>query len=156
MANFIYNYFKKAVAVGSFNLGATTGTFPLRLKLLIATNSYTPDIDTHAYRGSISGTLEISGSGYTAGGIELSSPNVQQDDTGNQGVLYATNLSLTPITFTSGLYAVLYGSSGLGASSDPLVCALDLGTDPASGNFWAVTAGTFNINFPAAGILAFT
>ena len=156
MANFVYNYFKKAVMVGSFNMGAAAGTFPMRLKMLIATNSYAPDIDAHSYRGTITGTLEISGSGYTAGGVELSSPNVQTDNTGNQGVLYCTNLSITPITFTSGLYGVIYGSSGLGIASDPLVCALDLGTDPASGNYWAVTAGTFNINFPAAGILAMT
>ena len=156
MANFIYNYFKKAVMAGSFNMGAASGTFPMRLKMLIATNSYTPDIDAHLYRGVITGTLEISGSGYTAGGVELSSPNLQTDNTGNQGILYATNLSITPITFSSGLYGVLYASSGLGIASDPLVCALDLGTDPASANFWAVTAGTFNINFPAAGILALT
>lgn len=156
MANFVYNYFKRAVMAGSFNMGATTGTFPMRLKLLIATNSYAPDIDADLYRGVITGTLEISGSGYTAGGVELSSPNLQTDNTGNQGVLYATNLSITPITFSSGLYGVLYASSGLGIASDPLIAALDLGTDPASGNFWAVTAGTFNINFPAAGILAMT
>ena len=156
MANFIYNIFKKAVMQGSFNLGATTGTFPMRIKLLIATNSYAPSIDNDLYRGVITGTLEVSGAGYTAGGVEVSSPNVQVDNTGEQGVLYATNLVLTPITFTSGLYAVLYGSSGLGIASDPLICALDLGTDPASGNYWAVTAGTFNINFPAAGILAIT
>ena len=156
MANFIYNNFKEGVMVGSFNMGATTGTFPLRLKMLIATNSYSPSIDNDVFRSVISGTLEISGSGYTAGGVELSSPNVQQDNTAEQGILYASNLVLTPITFSSGLYGVIYGSSGLGAASDPLVCALDLGTDPASGNYWALTAGTFNINFPAAGILAFT
>lgn len=157
MANFVFNYGKKALMVGSFNLGGSTATtFPIPLRMLIATNSFAPDIDAHSYRGSITGTLEISGSGYTAGGFFLSSPNVQQDNTGNQGILYATNLVLTPITFTSGLYAVIYGSSGLGIASDPLLCALDLGTDPASGNYWAVTAGTFNINFPAGGILALT
>ncbi len=156
MANFIFNYAKKAVMSGSFNFGATTGTFPMRLKLLIASNSYTPDIDAHLYRSAISGTLEVSGSGYTAGGVEVSSPNVQTDNTGNQGILYATNLVLTPITFASGLYAVLYGSSGLGAASDPLLAALDLGTDPVTANFWSVVGGTFNINFPAAGILALT
>jgi hypothetical protein len=150
MANFVFNYAKKALMVGSFNLGGTT------LKMVIATNSFAPDIDAHVYRSSITGTLEVSGSGYTAGGFFLSSPNVQQDNTGNQGILYATSMVLTPITFTSGLYGVIYASSGLGAASDPLLCALDLGTDPASGNYWAVTAGTFNINLPAAGVLALT
>jgi hypothetical protein len=156
MANFIFNYGKKAFLVGSFNVGATTGTFPLTLKCLIATNSYSPDIDNHVYRSVISGTLEISGAGYTAGGFFLSSPNVQQDNTLNQGILYSTNMVLTPITFSSGLYAVLYGSSGLGAASDPLLGAWDLGTDPSTGNYWALTAGTFNINTPATGWLALT
>ena len=156
MANFIFNYAKKAMAVGSFNFGATSGTFPMRLKMLIATNSFSPDIDAHIYRSVISGTLEISGSGYTAGGIELSSPNVQADNTGNAGVLYSTAMTITPITFSSGLYAVLYGSSGLGVASDPLLGAWDLGTDPASGNYWAVTAGTFTITPPATGWLAIT
>lgn len=157
MANFVFNYGKKALMVGSFNLGGSTAvTFPIPLRMLIATNSYVPDIDTHVYRASITGTLEISGAGYTAGGFFLSSPNVQQDDTGNQGILYATAMTLTPITFSSGLYAVIYGSSGLGIASDPLLCALDLGTDPASGNYWAVTAGTFTITPAATGILALT
>ena len=151
MANFIFNYAKKALLSGSFNFNGST-----TLKMLIATNSFAPDIDAHAYRSVISGTLEISGAGYTAGGFFLSSPNVQQDNTGNQGILYATSMTLTPITFTSGLYGVIYSSSGLGAASDPLIAALDLGTDPASGNYWAVTAGTFNISTPAAGVLALT
>lgn len=150
MANFVFNYAKKALMVGSLNLGGAT------LKMLIATNSFVPDIDAHVYRSAITGTLEVSGSGYTAGGFFLSGPNVQQDNTGNQGILYATSMVLTPITFTSGLYGVIYASSGLGIASDPLLCALDLGTDPASGNFWAVTAGTYNINTPATGVLALT
>ena len=157
MANFVFNYGKKALMVGSFNLGGSTAvTFPIPLRMLLATNSFAPDIDAMSYRGSITGTLEVSGSGYTAGGFFMSSPNIQQDNTLNQGILYATALFLSPITFTSALYAVVFGSSGLGIASDPLLCALDLGTDPASGNYWAITAGTFNITFAAAGILALT
>ena len=152
MANFIFNYFKKALSVGSF-VGVTPAP---PIYALIATNSFAPDIDAHAYRSVISGTLEISGAGYTVGGVAVSSPNWQQDNTGNQSILYGTSLSITPITFSSGLYAVLYGSSGLGAASDPLIAALDMGTDSVTGNYWAVTGGTFNINFPATGILALT
>ena len=157
MANFVYNYGKQALLQGSFNFGAVTGS-AMVLKMLIATNSYVPNIDTHLYRASITSTAgnEVSGSGYTAGGFLLSSPNIQVDNTLNQGILYATSMVLTPITFTSALYGVIYASSGLGVASDPLICALDLGTDPASGNYWAVTAGTFNINTPAAGVLALT
>ena len=151
MANFVYNYFRKALLVGSFNLNSLP-----TVRVLLATNSYAPDIDNDSYRGHITGTEEVSGTNYTAGGVNLSSPNVQQDNTGNQGILYGTAILWTPITAASIQYAVLYGSSGLGAASDPLICALDLGTDPASGNFWSVTAGTFQVSFDAGGILAVT
>ena len=142
MANFVYNNFKEGLLVGSFNLQGTP-----TIRVLLATNSYTPDIDAHIYRSSISGTLEVVGTNYTSGGVALSSPNVQQDDTGNAGALYGTNILWTPITASSIAYAVCYGSSGNGAASDPLYFALDLGTDSSTANFWAVTGGTFLISF---------
>lgn len=149
MANFVYNYFKKAVLCGSLNLNSTP---PIRV--MLATNSYSPNIDTDIYRSAI--TAEIVGSAYTAGGVALSSPLVSQNDTTNQGVLTGSAILWTPATFSSCLYAVLYGSTAAGAASDPLYCAIDLGTDPATGNYWAVTAGTFQITWAAAGILALT
>ena len=46
--------------------------------------------------------------------------------------------------------AVLFASSGLGSASDPLIAYVDFTTDQA------VTAGTFQITWAAAGILALT
>jgi hypothetical protein len=152
MANFVYNKFRAGLLQGSYNL--TT----MVIKVLLATNTYSPDIDAHGYRGSISMTanLEIGGSGYSTGGLTLSGPNVQQDNTAEQGRLYGTAIVWTPLTAGSIKYAVLWGSSGLGVYSGPLICALDLGTDSSTSNFWAVTAGTFQVTWAATGILATT
>jgi hypothetical protein len=153
MAHVVYNYFKKAVMQGSFNLDATPPIY-----VCLATNSYVPDPDNHVYRTAISSTAgnEVAGTSYTAGGVALSSPNVQQDDALNVGVLNATAILWTPATFSSCLYAVLYGSTAVGVAGDPLICAVDLGTDPATGNYWAAVAGTFQITWAATGILALT
>lgn len=148
MANFVYNYGKKALLVGSFNVGSTSGTFPLRLYCMLVGSGYSPDIDAHVYRSSV--TNEITGT-YTAGGFALSSPLVTQDNTGNQGVLDASDVLLATVTYgTIPYYGVLYGSSGLGSASDPLLCAIDLVT------YNPVTAGTFQIQWSASGILAIT
>jgi len=149
MASVIYNKFRAGVMQGSYNLGS----FPLYVAL--ATNSYTPDIDNDTYVGNIISTAgqEASGVGYTSPGVALSTPTIAQDDTDDEGVLDAADILWTGVTFSSVLYAVIYGSSGLGIAADPLVCAIDLGTDPATGNFWAATAGTFQLTWNAEGIL---
>lgn len=150
MAHAVFNYYKQAVMQGSLNLGASPPIY-----VMLVNNSYTPDVDLHKYRSSVTAN-EVSGTGYTAGGVALSGPNVQQNDVTNEGVLNGTAILWTPATFSSCLYAVLYGSSGLGAASDPLICAVDLGTDPSTANYWAALAGTFKITWPATGILALT
>lgn len=149
MANAIYNYFKQAVMQGSYNLGN------LPVYVALATNSYVPDIDNDQYLAHVIGTAgqEVSGVAYTSPGVALSSPTVTKDTTDDEGVFDGADILWAAATFGSAAYAVLYGSSGLGTASDPLICAVDLGTDPATGNYWAVTAGTFQITWNAEGIL---
>ena len=145
MANLVFNYFKKSVLVGSFNLQSTP---PIWLALV--TNSYSPNNDTDIYRSSL--TNVVAPSGISNGGFfSLSSPLVTQDDTNNQGVLDGSDILLANVTFgTSVRAAVLFGSSGLGAASDPLIAYIDFTTDQA------VTAGTFQITWASGGILALT
>jgi hypothetical protein len=142
MANLVYNYFKKAVLQGSFNLAGSP-----TLKFMLVGSGYAPDCDTHVYRSSV--TNEIAGSGYTAGGFVLSSPLISTNNTDNTGVLDASDISIQNITFgTDAQAAVIYGSSGLGIASDPLVAYIDFVTGQA------VTAGTFQITWASGGILA--
>ncbi len=148
MANLVFNYFKKALLVGSFNMqSAAFGTFPVYCMLV--GSGYVPNDDTHIYRSSV--TNEIAGSNYISGGFALSSPGVSYDTSLNQGIFTAGNVFLANITFgTSAQAAVLYGSTPAGAPSDPLIAYIDFTTGQA------VTAGTFQITWPAGGILALT
>jgi len=145
MANLIYNSFKRALLQGSYNVD--TPTPPIYVALL--NNSYSPNIDTDIYVGQFLGTYEVSSVGYTAGGVKLSGPSAQQDNALNQGILYGTSILWPSVTF-SARAAVLYGSSGVGFSSDPLIAYIDFGSDKTA------TAGTFQINWAATGILAIT
>lgn len=146
MASAIYNYFKKAVLQGSLNL-ATTGN--MKPYFTLVGSGYTPDVDTHLYRSSL--TNEITGSNWAAGGYALSSPTITQDDTNNQGVFDAADVLLANVTFnTNPQAAVIYGSSGLGIASDPLFGYIDFGAT------YPVTAGTFQITWASGGILALT
>lgn len=143
MANLVYNSFKMGVLLGSYKLQA----LPTLCCALVG-SGYTPDMDAHKFRSSL--TNEITGSNYNAGGFVVSSPLVTQDDTGNQGVLDASDILIANVTFnTSPRAGVLYGSTG-SAAADPLFAYIDFTTDQA------VTAGTFQIQWAAGGILALT
>ena len=145
MANLVYNYFKKALLVGSFNLQTSPPVW-----IALVTNSYAPNNDTHIYRSSLTHVMAPSGIG-NGGYFALSSPLVTQDDTGNQGVLDGSDISIANVTFgTSVRAAVLFGSTAAGSASDPLIAYIDFTTDQS------VTAGTFAITWASGGILALT
>jgi len=141
MASFVYNAFKHR------QLGDTSLT-PINLKtdtikLALLTSSYTPDQDAHNFFDDI--TNEVSNSGtYSAGGATLT-VTTSQDDTDNEGVFDATDVSFTSATITA-RYAVIYKSTGT-ASTSPLICLIDFGSNQTS------TAGSFTITFAAEGIL---
>ena len=138
MADGIYNKCKSGIVNGSYILGTgATGRIPIYVALL--NNSYSPNPDSD-YLGQFIGTYQIAGTNYVAGGLAVSSPNIAEDDIGDQGVLYGTNIVWDNGTFTA-RYAVLYGSSGAGVGSDPLICWFDFTTDKA------VTAGTFTMKW---------
>lgn len=141
MADLIYNKFKQGLLQGSYALDG--GVLPIYVALL--NNSYVVNIDTDLY-ATTPLVYEITGTNYTAGGAALSSPNVELNATKDAGVLWGSNIRWDNATFTA-RYAVLYGSSGAGMASDPLVALFDFTTDKA------VVAGTFDIQWSANGIL---
>lgn len=137
MADVIYNSFKKKIMDGSIDLDTDT------IKLALVTSAYTPDQDAHDFFDDI--TNEVSGTGYTAGGASLSSKVVSADNTDNEGVFDADDVSWTTSTITA-RGGVLYKSTGT-ASTSALICYLDFSTDKIS------TAGTFTVSWNAEGIL---
>lgn len=138
MANVIYNSFKRDIMNGSIDLDTDT------IKVMLVTSAYTPDQDAHDKRDDV--TNEVSGSGYSTGGSALANKAVTADNTDNEGVFDADDLSWATATITA-RGAVLYKSRGGAASADELLMYIDFGSDIVS------TGGTFLITWAAEGIL---
>lgn len=137
MADVIYNNFKKLIMNGGIDLDTDT------IKVALVTSAYTPDQDTHDFFDDV--TNEVVGTGYTAGGASLANKAVTADNTDNEGVFDADDVSWTTSTITA-RGAVIYKSTGT-ASTSALICYLDFTSDKTS------TAGTFTIAWNAEGIL---
>lgn len=138
MASGIYNNFKELLLKGA-NIDFESDT----IKVALVTSSYTPDFDAHDFFDDI--TNEVTGTGYTAGGATLASKTVTQDDTDNEGVFDAADVTWSTSTITA-RGAVIYKSTGT-ASTSPLIAYIDFGSDQVS------TAGNFVITWNAEGIL---
>lgn len=139
MADILYTNFKKHIGDGTFDLD--TDTF----KIALLSSSYTPTA-THEVFATV-GTYEVSGTGYTAGGLTLT--GVTWTISGSSSIWTATNPSWTASTITA-RYAVIYKSGTANSLTNPLVCCFDFGADKITTN------GTFVINFNSSGIFSLT
>ena len=140
MASGVYNNYKARM----LGLGTMVDLDGDTIKLALLTSSYTPDFDAHDFFDDVSAN-EVGASGtYSAGGATLS-VTLSQDNTDNEGVFDATDVSFTSATITA-RYAIIYKSTGT-PSTSPLVALLDFGSNYTS------TAGTFAITFAAEGIV---
>lgn len=122
---------------GTIDLGNDT------IKLTLHTSTYTPDIDADDFFDNATNEVGASGT-YAAGGATLTT-STSQDNTDDEGVFDATDVSFTSATITA-RYAVIRKYVGTDAT-DPLILYIDFGSDQSS------TAGTFTITFAAEGIL---
>lgn len=137
MADIIYNSFKAKIMNGSIDLDTDT------IKVMLVTSTYTPNQDTHDFKDDV--TNEVSGTGYTAGGATIANDSVAVDTTDNEGVYDGDDVTWATSTITARA-AVLYKDTGT-ASTSPLICYLDFGSDQSS------SAGDFTIQWNAEGIL---
>jgi hypothetical protein len=115
------------------------------LKVRLHTSSYTPSQSTHRYVSDL--TNEVSGTGYTAGGITLTSVTV-----GTSSLVFsfdAADISWTSSTFTA-RYAVIYDSTPATDATRPLLGYIDFGADQSP------SAGTLSVTWDATGIGAVT
>jgi hypothetical protein len=114
-------------------------------KTLMVTNSESPNFDTHDFRNDI--TAEVSGTGYTAGGVALTSTDL----TISSGTLVfdAADSTWATSTITNARAAVHYFNVG-SAATDQLVYLLNFGSDVST------TAGLFTIQYHATGIFIIT
>ena len=133
-----YNSFKKALLDKSIDFTNDT------IKLALCTSSYTPNIDTHDNFDDITNEVGASGT-YSAGGVSLAGKATSADNTDNEGVFSANNISITSSTITA-RYGILYKSTGV-ASTSPLIAYIDFGENKTS------VSGTFGITWNAEGII---
>jgi hypothetical protein len=138
MANVVYNSFKRDIMNGAIDLDTDT------IKVMLVTSAYTPDQDAHTKRSDI--TNEVSGTGYTAGGEELANKTVAVDNTDNEGVFDADDLTWSDATITA-RGAVIYKSRGGASTADELITYIDFVADKTS------EANNFQIQWATEGIV---
>ena len=136
MASGFYNTFKADLLSGTHNLA--NGGNTIKLGLLNNSHTFTAENDVWS---DISAN-EISGTGYTTGGATIASQTVSTDDTDDEGVWDAADVSFTSSSF-SAYHGVLYNTS----VSSKLIYSLDFG------GVQTVTTGTFTVVWAAEGII---
>jgi hypothetical protein len=129
MASLIYNSAIDDMARGAIDFD--TDTF----KVLLVTSSYTANKDTHDKRDDI--TNEVSGTGYTAGGV--TSACTVTKDTANDKVTLSLAAVSWPTSTITARGAVYYKSRGGASNADELVAYVDFGGDVTS------TGATFSL-----------
>lgn len=93
-------------------------------------------------------TNEISGTGYSAGGVTLANKAASYTGGTNVVALDADDAQWTTASFTA-RYAVIYKSTGT-SSTSPLLGYVDFGADQT------VSSGTFTIQWASDGVLKIT
>jgi hypothetical protein len=116
------------------------------IKVALATSTYAPNQDTHAFFSDI--TNEITGTGYTAGGVTLANKTLTYDTATNETRLDSDDAAWTTATFTA-RFAVVYKSTGV-AGTSPLMGYVNFGGDQT------VSTGNFTIQWDATGVLKVT
>lgn len=111
-------------------------------------NSYVPDQDNDHF-WSTPQAAEVAGTGYTVGGIVLSSKTITSDAATNEVRLDAADISWLTASFTA-RYAVIFLQVGADLSTpgdDILLGLVDYGGDET------VASGIFAITWDASGVL---
>lgn len=129
-------YGKFGLSLANKEVNLNTDTF----KVLLTTNAYVLDKDVHQYISSI--TNEVTGAGYTAGGVTVSPMTVTYDAANDRVKYVGSNPAWNPLTVTGARRAVLYDDT---AANKPLVSWVDLGQD------YNLTAANFSIPWDALG-----
>lgn len=117
------------------------------IKTSLHTSTYTPDQDVHDFFNDA--TNEITGTGYTAGGVTLGSKTLTYDTATNEVRLDAADPSWTSASFTA-RYAITYADTAGASSTDPLLTYINFGADET------VASGTFSIVLDSTGLAKIT
>ncbi|WP_227980000.1 hypothetical protein [Nocardia spumae] len=118
------------------------------IKAMLTTSSYTPDRDVHKYKSDV--TNEVSGTGYTAGGLTLANCTISYDSTTHTLKLDCDDFSWgTSATFTARNLVVYDATPGSDATR-PLIMYVNFNADIP------VTSSTFSSTVNAGGLCTVT
>jgi hypothetical protein len=136
MASLIYNSAIDDMARGAIDFD--TDSF----KAMLVTSAYTPNKDTDLKRSAV--TNEVSGTGYTAGGVACVC-TVTKDTANDKVTLSFAAVSWASSTITARAL-VIYKSLGGASSADALVAYNDFGSNvSSSGGTFSVAASTVTL-----------
>ncbi len=116
---------------------------------MLTTSGYTEDRNAHTKRSNV--TNEVTGTGYTAGGVTVTLTATLDTASTPPRLMVATSAAVWPTSTITARRLVVYRSRGGASSVDELVCCVDNGVDLASSAStmtWA--ARTWEIPLPAA------
>jgi hypothetical protein len=141
VASVVYDSFLADVFSGAAN---TSHSY----KAMLTTSSYTEDRGAHSKRSSVT-SFEVSGTGYTAGGVAVTLTASLNTTT------HKLTLTIGAATWSSSTITarklVVYRTTGT-AANDNLVCCVDNGIDLVSSSStmrWNDVPSTWEIPLPA-------
>jgi len=138
MANVIPNSLKQKLFQNSIDFENDT------IRVALLDNNHSNDVDNQEFFADVNAN-EVSGTGYSAGGQALSNVSTSQDNTDDEGVFDADNVTWGNSTI-SAYYAVIYKDTG-NASTSPIIGIIDFGGEKSSDN------GDFTIDWDTEGIV---
>lgn len=117
--------------------------------VMLMTNSYSPNFDTHDYRDDLTNEVASTG-GYTAGGFSVTVTVGAFNTTTNKYTVTLGAKTIAASTITA-RYAAYYKRRGGASSADELIGLNDFGSDIVStaGDF-IISASTFDVELNAA------
>lgn len=142
MASLVPVLTKKKLVNGTIDLD--TDTF----KIMLCTSTFAPNQDTIDFRNAV--TNEVSGTGYTAGGLTLAGLAFTDDVATNHRTAWSFTAPVWSTATITARWAVIYKSRGGASSADEVILCIDFATDKTS------TAGSFTITPDATGVIQIT
>jgi len=141
MANVVYNGFKGKI--GSINWEDNTN---VSIKVMLVSDTYTPDIDLHVSKGDIDAIsgAEVTGTGYTAGGAGIVNRAITVDTATDFAKYDADDVTWSNSTITA-RGAIVYLDTGT-AGTSTLITYVDFVSNKSS------NSGDFLIQWNADGI----
>ena len=118
------------------------------IKVALLNNTYTPDQDAHNYYDDVV-AYEVTGTGYTAGGLTLANKTNNYNSSTNVIILDGDDLTWASSTITA-RYAVVYDATPATNATRPLIGYVDFGSDQSSSN------GNFTITWDSTGLVRVT